>query len=109
MRECDWQLIKDANAIPPKEGRKVACKKLELALFNLGNDRYLAVDNRCPHKSGPLSDGVISGQSVFCPLHNWKIDLESGCVLSGGQGQIKKYPVKVTEGQVFVGFEKGEF
>ena len=49
----------------------------EIAIFNLG-DRFLAVDNRCPHKGGPLADGIVSGTTVVCPLHAWKMSLETG-------------------------------
>jgi nitrite reductase/ring-hydroxylating ferredoxin subunit len=59
----------------------------ELAIFNLGPstevgaaDRFLAVDNQCPHKAGPLADGIVTGTSVVCPLHTWKINLVDGCV-----------------------------
>ena len=59
----------------------------ELAIFNLGpstelgaGDRFLAVDNQCPHKAGPLADGIVTGTSVVCPLHTWKISLVDGCV-----------------------------
>jgi nitrite reductase (NADH) small subunit len=76
----DHALIRVAAAdLPPREGRKLIVGDCEIAVFNLG-DRFLAVDNRCPHKSGPLSDGIVSGQSVVCPLHAWKIDLVTGAV-----------------------------
>ena len=102
-----WHPVAEKNAIPLREGRRVACGGYEIALFNLG-DEYLAVDNRCPHKSGPLADGIVSGKAVFCPLHNWKINLENGCALSGGTGQVKKYPVKVVGEKVYVDFENGK-
>ena len=49
----------------------------EIAIFNLG-DRFLATDNRCPHKGGPLCDGIVTGTSVVCPLHAWKVNLSDG-------------------------------
>ena len=102
-----WYPVADKNAIPLREGRRVFYEAYEVALFNLG-DEFLAVDNRCPHKSGPLADGIVSGKAVFCPLHNWKISLESGCAVSGGVGQIIKYPVKVIDGKVCIAFEEGK-
>ena len=93
--------------IPKKEGRRIACGHYEVALFNLG-DEYVAIDNRCPHKQGPLADGIVSGKSVFCPLHNLKISLENGCALSGGQGRVKTYPVKIIQSKVYVAFEEGK-
>ena len=103
-----WHPVAKKNEIPLREGRRVVYAGYEIALFNLG-DEYLAVDNKCPHKSGPLADGITSGKSVFCPLHNWKISLESGCALSGGTGQVKKYPVKMDGETILVSFEKGKF
>jgi nitrite reductase (NADH) small subunit len=103
-----WVAVAEADIIPVKEGRRVVYRDYELALFNLG-DQYLAIDNRCPHKNGPLSDGIVSGKAVFCPLHNWKINLENGCAAAGGQGRVKTYPVKVLDGKVCVAFEQGQF
>ena len=68
-----------ARDIPPREGRVLLVGGCEIALFNLG-DRFLAVHNRCPHKNGPLSDGIVAGNSVVCPLHAWKVNLETGSV-----------------------------
>ena len=97
----------NVDAIPVKEGRRVVCGDHDVALFNLGNE-YLAVDNRCPHKAGPLADGIVAGRSVFCPLHNWKIDLHNGCALSGGSGQVRTYTVKIINDHVGVAFQEGK-
>jgi nitrite reductase (NADH) small subunit len=77
-----------------------------VALFNLGSE-YVAVDNRCPHRQGPLADGIVAGKAVFCPLHAWKVSLETGQVVSGGQGGVKTYPVKVVDQQVYIAFDSG--
>ena len=103
-----WYPVAAVGSLPLREGRKVVFRPYEIALFNLG-DEYLAIDNACPHKSGPLADGIVSGKSVFCPLHNWKVSLENGCVLSGGKGQVKTYPVKVLNNTVCIAFEEGSF
>ena len=109
MRHADpWVPVAGAETIPLKEGRRVSYGSYEVALFNLGNE-YLAVDNRCPHKAGPLADGIVAGKAVFCPLHNWKIGLENGCALSGGKGRVKIYPVKILRGKICVAFEEGKF
>jgi nitrite reductase [NAD(P)H] small subunit len=63
--------------IPWREGRSVQLGGRDIAIFNLG-DRFLAVENRCPHKGGPLSDGIVAGDAVVCPLHAWKVHLETG-------------------------------
>ncbi len=107
LSQGPWIPVMQEGSIPLREGRRVVCSGYEIALFNLG-DEYLAVDNRCPHKAGPLADGIVSGKAVFCPLHNWKISLESGCALSGGQGQVKKYPVKIIQGKICISFKEGQ-
>lgn len=102
-----WYPVAAPGDIPFREGRKVLWESHEVALFNLGGE-FLAVENRCPHKQGPLADGLVAGKAVFCPLHNWKIDLESGCALSGGTGKVKSYPVRVLDGRVCIAFEDGK-
>ncbi len=72
-----WTRIALCNDIPAREGRAVKVGNREIAIFNLG-DRFLAVNNRCPHKGGPLADGIVSGAAVVCPLHAWKMSLETG-------------------------------
>ncbi len=104
MQLTKWYPVAEVNAIPVREGRRVVYDSHEVALFNLGNS-YLAVANQCPHKAGPLADGIVAGKAVFCPLHNWKINLETGCALSGGEGQVKTYPVRVLNGKVCIGFD----
>jgi nitrite reductase (NADH) small subunit len=79
MSQGHWVRITSTGNIPPREGRTVVVGDRELALFNLG-DRFLAVDNRCPHQGGPLCDGIVTGSSVVCPLHAWKVNLQTGAV-----------------------------
>ena len=102
-----WHPVASLEDIPLKEGRRVRWQNQELALFNLG-DTFLAVDNQCPHRQGPLADGLVSGKAVFCPLHNWKINLENGCALSGGTGQVKTFPVKVAGNEIYLAFEEAQ-
>ncbi len=78
MKALDaWVRIARCSDIPLREGRAVTLGTREIAIFNLG-DRFLAIDNRCPHKGGPLADGMVSGTTVVCPLHAWKLSLETG-------------------------------
>ena len=107
MKSVQWFPVAEAGAIPKNEGRKISFGDMEVALFNLG-DEYRAVDNRCPHKRGPLADGIVSGRSVFCPLHSLKVDLENGCA-AGGSGCVKVYPVRVIESRIYVAFHEAEF
>ncbi len=107
-KQIKWFRVAPVGAIPEKEGRRVQYGQHTAALFNLGEE-YLAVENQCPHKGGPLADGIVAGKNVFCPLHNWKISLENGCALSGGTGQVKVFPVKVVQNEIYLAFEEAQF
>jgi nitrite reductase (NADH) small subunit len=105
MSSYRWISIAAAGDIPLREGRAVRLADREIALFNLG-DRFLAVENRCPHRNGPLADGIVTGSSVVCPLHAWKINLERGCVerpSSSDGACVATYPTRVEDGVVAIG------
>ena len=105
MKEWNWVRITACENIPPREGRAVVVGGREIAVFNLG-DRFLATDNECPHKGGPLCDGIVTGASVVCPLHAWKVDLATGCVerpASAKDHCVETYPTRVDGGIVVVG------
>jgi nitrite reductase (NADH) small subunit len=99
MNDRRWIRISDCGSIPPREGRTVLVGDREVAIFNVG-DRFLAVDGRCPHKGGPLADGIVAGDTVVCPLHAWKIDLACGDVVRPGQVNacVRRYPTRVEDG-----------
>jgi nitrite reductase (NADH) small subunit len=94
-----WVRIATTAAIPLREGRAVRIAGHEIAVFNLGN-RFLAVENKCPHRGGPLADGIVSGNSVVCPLHAWKIDLASGEALNQAAAPqcIRTFATQVEDG-----------
>ena len=96
-----WTRITYAEDIPLREGRAVEIDGREIALFNLG-DRFLAVENRCPHRGGPLADGIISGCTVVCPLHAWKVDLEEGSVFKPERACVATYPVRIDDGIISI-------
>ena len=104
MSESRWVKVTVVENIPAREGRAVLVGHQELALFNLG-DRFLATDSRCPHQGGPLCDGIVTGSTVVCPLHAWKVDLESGAVMRPTHGTghcVGTYPTKVEDGVVSI-------
>ena len=105
-----WVRITQQENLPLREGRVVQLGGGEVAIFNLG-DRVLAFENRCPHRGGPLADGIVSGKLVVCPLHAWKIDLESGEVAKPAEelSCVRSYPVKVEDGIVMLGIPAGVF
>src|ERR671914_652232 len=102
MTKTHWIRITACQNIPPREGRAVIVGDREIAIFNLG-DRFLAVDNRCPHRGGPLCDGIVTGASIVCPLHAWKVNLETGVVERPVSGScVRTYPTRVEAGVVLV-------
>lgn len=104
MTTCRWIRITEVENVPVREGRAVVVDGREIALFNLGT-RMLATDNRCPHQGGPLCDGIVTGASVVCPLHGWKVQLEAGTVERPAGGRcVRTYPVRVDAGVIVVGF-----
>ena len=86
----------------PKLGARRYCpdEGEPVALFRTADDRVFALDDKCPHKGGPLSQGIVFGQSVACPLHNWCIDLKSGTACAPDEGTAKRFPVRVVDGYV---------
>ena len=100
---ASWLRLTDSANIPPREGRAVNVGDREIAVFNLG-DRFLAVDNQCPHRSGPLCDGIVSGESVVCPLHAWKVNLNTGGVErpANTQGCVRTYATRVEDGVILI-------
>ena len=105
-----WIRVTTTDSIPRREGRAVTIGGRELAIFNLGspspgaNDRFLAVENRCPHQGGPLSDGIVSGCTVVCPLHAWKVRLDTGQVdrPAASQDCVRTFGTRVEDGVVMV-------
>ena len=101
--ETVWLRIAYSSDIPAREGRAVRVGEREIAIFNLGT-RFLAVDNRCPHRGGPLADGIVSGVKVVCPLHAWKFSLEDGQGASApSRGScVQVFPTRVEGGIVLL-------
>jgi nitrite reductase (NADH) small subunit len=105
MSEHRWVRVTRVDNIPMREGRAVMLGTREVALFNLG-DKVLATDNQCPHQGGPLCDGIVTGESVVCPLHAWKVNLASGEVERPTHGKdhcVSTYPTRIEDGIVIIG------
>ncbi|WP_332697992.1 nitrite reductase small subunit NirD [Halalkalibacter lacteus] len=83
-------------------GQRVNVAGEEIALFKQKDGTVSAIQNSCPHKGGPLSEGIVSGEHVFCPLHDWKINMKDGKVQAPDVGCVKKYDVEVKDEVVFV-------
>ena len=107
LDERYWIWITEVDNVPPREGRAVTVAGRELAIFNLG-DRFVAIDNACPHKGGPLADGLLSGDTVVCPLHAWRIDLNCGEINRRPGTCVERYPTRVDNGVIVVGLPAGK-
>lgn len=100
--EATWTAITPTENVPPREGRAVRVGNLEIAIFNI-NGRFLTIENACPHKGGPLCDGITSGTTVVCPLHGQRFDLETGApVLASQPTCLATFPTRVEEGVILV-------
>ena len=99
----EWIRVAYCDDIPLREGREVVIGARSIAVFNLGN-KFLAVENRCPHRGGPLADGIITGESVVCPLHAWKINLQHGSVQRPAEmpACVKTFATKVEAGMLLL-------
>mgnify|MGYP001818614745 CR=1 FL=1 len=99
----NWIEIVVLDDIPRLGSRVIKTDTVDIALFRTARDQVFAIKDACPHKQGPLSQGIVHGTSVTCPLHNWKIDLASGEALGPDEGCTNVYLVKVENGMVYLG------
>ena len=99
----EWKKICLVTDIPVLGSRRVARERgIDVAVFRNGQDQVFALLDRCPHKGGPLSQGIVFGTSVACPLHNWTIGLADGCASAPDEGCTQKFTCKVEADQVFL-------
>jgi nitrite reductase (NADH) small subunit len=98
----DWK--KSAPSATSRAGRPRGGQRGHgrIAVFRSAADEVFAVLDKCPHKAGPLSQGIVHGDTVTCPLHSWKIQLEDGQVVPPDVGCVKHFATKVDNGEVFL-------
>lgn len=94
--------IATLDDLPFHVGRVVKLGNREIAVFRLSSGEVKAVENCCPHKGGPLSEGIVAGDYVYCPLHDWKIALSDGDVQFPDTGCVKTFAVEVIEDKVML-------
>ncbi|HAF01843.1 MAG TPA: nitrite reductase (NAD(P)H) small subunit [Methylophilaceae bacterium] len=97
-----WTKICPLNEIPKLGSRVVRTEKVDIGVFRTEDDRVFALNNSCPHKGGPLSQGIVYGDKVACPLHSWKINLVDGKAEEPDVGETACYQVKIEDGIVFL-------
>lgn len=97
-----WLEIGSLEEIPRLGSRVIKTPAGDIAVFRTARDEVYALEDRCPHKGGPLSQGIVFDRRVACPLHNWIIDLESGMATGADHGCARGYPARVIAGSVHV-------
>lgn len=97
IRQIDvaWLPIGTLDDIPARGARRVIAGSRTIAVFRTHDDRVFAIEDRCPHKAGPLSQGIVGDACVTCPLHNWVISLETGTAQGADEGRVATYPVRL--------------
>ncbi len=97
-----WKKIVALIDIPRLGSRVVRTEKGDIGVFRTEDDRVFALNNSCPHKGGPLSQGIVYGDKVACPLHGWKISLVDGKAEEPDEGQTSCFAVKIIDGMVYL-------
>lgn len=97
-----WLRVCTLDEIPRSGARVVVTAAGNVAVFRTAEDRVFALDDRCPHKGGPLSQGIVFGDQVACPLHGWVIALDTGQARPPDTGCTSRYPVRVDDGEIYL-------
>ena len=97
-----WHDIGAIDDIPRLGARVVATRAGNIAIFRTGDDSVYAINDRCPHKNGPLSQGIVHGTAVTCPLHNWTIDLITGEAAEPDRGCVRRIPLRVENTRILL-------
>ena len=100
-----WVEIGNLDDIPRLGARVVRRPGRDIAVFRTDNDEVFALEDRCPHKGGPLSQGIVHGCRVTCPLHNMVIELGTGTAVAPDEGEAMKFPLKVENGKILLGLD----
>jgi nitrite reductase (NADH) small subunit len=100
-----WTDVGAVTDVPLRGARRVPTRNGDVAIFRTGDGRVFALMDRCPHKGGPLSQGIVHGHAVACPLHNWSISLATGEPLGAdkGKGCAPVVPLRVEDGRLLLG------
>ncbi|MCF8465969.1 MAG: nitrite reductase small subunit NirD [Sneathiella sp.] len=100
----NWVRVGRLSDIPRRGARRVQSGAITIAIFRTAEDRILALEDKCPHKQGPLSQGIIHGDCVTCPLHNWVISLETGQAQGPDEGAAMSFPVRLEGDDIQIDF-----
>jgi len=108
MNEQQWIEVGSMNDIPRDGARVVKTPLGDIAVFRNMQDEIFALRDKCPHKGGPLSQGIIYGKTVACPLHNWSIALETGIAVAPDEGCAASFPIRMEGEKVFLSLTPNE-
>lgn len=97
-----WVDIGALESVPVRGARVVKTPVGCIAVFRTAESEVYAIDDKCPHKAGPLSQGIVHGKSVTCPLHNWVIDLASGDALGADRGHVQTFALRIDSGRILL-------
>lgn len=98
----DWIDIGDLNDVPQRGARCIKTPLGKIAVFRTADDQVFAIDDQCPHKGGPLSQGIVHGAQVTCPLHNWVFSLETGVAQGADEGAVRTYPLRLHNNRILI-------
>ena len=98
----EWIEVGVIEDIPRLGARVVRGAGRDIAVFRNAKDEVFALEDRCPHRGGPLSQGIVHGCRVTCPLHNMVIELENGAAVAPDEGVVARFPIKVEDGRIFL-------
>jgi nitrite reductase (NADH) small subunit len=93
------------ESIPPRGARVLRVEGVDIAVFRTGDGRVFALRDECPHRGGPLSQGIVHGRCVTCPLHDWVIELETGAARGPDEGKTARYDVRIELGRVLLAID----
>ncbi|MBI3899396.1 MAG: nitrite reductase small subunit NirD [Gammaproteobacteria bacterium] len=97
-----WIKVGALDDIPRLGARVIRGPRVNIAVFRTGNDEVFALEDRCPHKGGPLSQGIVFGRRVACPLHEWVLELKTGDAVAPDIGCTRAYPVRIDDGIIWL-------
>ncbi len=101
----DWIDIGRIADVPRRGARCINTPLGRIAVFRTADDRVFAMDDRCPHKGGPLSNGIVHGAQVTCPLHNWVFSLETGLAQGADAGAVRTFPLRLQQDRILIDAE----
>jgi nitrite reductase (NADH) small subunit len=102
MKTTDWLAVCAVEDIPGYGSRKLSAGALRIALIRTEGSAVYALEDRCPHRGGPLSEGIVAADRVACPLHGQCVDLATGRMVAPDEGQTRRFDVRIDAGQVWL-------